>query len=155
MKKPLKFVLLALLSVFLVAGTAMALPLPSADFGGVYWVDTTSWVVTGSTVNIDEVVYKDATSSATDPVVGAPVYSGMAGWNYDIDTDTLTIASDATNDFSIGSFLSGTLSQYDVDKLATGIFSVDALLTEMAYNALGSQFIEEFQAVTGPSDRAQ
>jgi hypothetical protein len=96
-----------------------------------------------------------STLSLPRHVVGAPVYSGMAGWNYDIDSDTLTIASDATNDFSIGSFLSGTLSQYDVDKLAAGIFSVDALLTEMAYNALGSQFIEEFQAETGPSDRAQ
>lgn len=156
MKMFLRIPMLLLLLMVVTVASASALPLPVADFGGVFSFNTTTGVA-NSNVRVTDVVYKDGSFTTTDDaIIGALIGTGLSGWNFDQNTLTLTIDSGATNSFSIGNFLTGTLSNYAVSELS-GVngYQVNALLSEMIYDAQGSVFIEQFEAATSGMDLAE
>lgn len=159
MKTYLKIPTLLIFCIFISVASANALPLPVADFSGIFGIDTLTGTISSS-VTVDHVIYTDGTytsNSTDDTVIGAAIGTGFNGWNFDLNTLALTIAPGATNSFSMGDYLTGTLYNYKVSALLAppGSYQVNALLTGMAYNAQGSTFIEQFEAATSVLDQAQ
>jgi hypothetical protein len=156
MKTFFRIPMLLLLFLVVSVASASALPLPVADFGGVFSFNTTTGVI-NSTVRVTDVVYKDGSFTTTDDaIIGAFIGTDFSGWNFDQSTFTLAIDSGASNSFSMGDFLTGTLSNYAVSELS-GVngYQVNALLSGMIYDAQGSVFIEQFEAATSGMDLAQ
>lgn len=155
MKQFTKTLMLSVVAFFLMVGNSMAVPLPAGDFAGGYSINLDSGALNWNSVKFTGAFYLDGSYSNTDTAVGSIVETDFAGWSYNSNTDTLFISADATNDFSIGDYLSGTLTDYKVTKFATGIFVVTSLLSEMDYNIGTSQFFQEFEATTLQTDLAQ
>jgi hypothetical protein len=141
--------------VFLMVGSASALPLPAGDFAGGYSLNISTGELLSNQVKLTGTWYLDGTYSDADAAVKALVTSGFSGWTFNTSTETLFIDTFATNNFSIGPYLSGTLSNYNVINLGSGSFMVSALLSEMDYQVGDSKFFKEFQDTTGVSKLAQ
>ena len=157
MKTFFKIPILSILFIFIYFGSASAIPvpLPAADFGGAFSINLSDSTLNWDAVSVYGVWDKNGTYTINDEVIGARVGTDFSGWNFDFNTLALTIDPNAANDFNIGDYLTGMLSNYSVLSLGVGRYQLNALLSDITYNAQGSTFIQQFEEATLSSDIAQ
>ena len=158
----LKSTLLAIASVGLLAGSALALGFPFADFQGAIFVDVDGNTPTYDGVHITDYVDINGQyvfNSQQDSFIGQTVGGSMlSGVSYDYLTGTVTVDPNASANFYIGSadgsdpYLTATISNFSVTDLGNNAYSISALLSNQQYfHTADSEFMAQYESASPDS----
>ncbi len=153
---------LAIASVGLMVGNALALGFPFADFQGAIFVDVDGNTPTYDGVHITDYVDLNGQyvfDSQQDSFIGQTVGGSMlSGVSYDYLTGTVTVDPNASANFYIGSadgsdpYLTATISNFSVTELGNNAYSISALLSNQQYfHTADSEFMAQYESASPDS----